>query len=122
MKLTSARNRTAEEVLEDHLSESKDGSIEDDLRRNFSEHLVILTGHGVFRGHEGMRKLNRQLQEELPEAELVYRTKLVAGEMAFLEWTAESDSAVVEDGVDSYCIRDGRIIAQTIHYTVKKKE
>jgi hypothetical protein len=24
--------------------------------------------------------------------------------------------------VDSYCIRDGRIIAQTIHYTVKKKE
>jgi hypothetical protein len=122
MRLTNTRNRTAEQVLEDHLRESKDGSVGDDLQRNFSEDLVILTGDGVFRGHEGMRKLNSRLQEELPQAELIYLTKLVAGEMAFLEWTAASDSAVVEDGVDSYCIRDGRIIAQTIHYTVKKKE
>jgi hypothetical protein len=115
-------SRSAEEVLEDHLREAKEGSIEDDIRRNFAEDLVILTGRGVYRGHEGLRKVNRMLQEELPNARFTHRTKLVAGEMAFLEWTAESEQAVVDDGADSYCIRDGRIIAQTIHYTLKKKE
>jgi hypothetical protein len=115
-------SRSTEEVLEDHLREAKEGSIEDDLRRNFAEDLVILTGRGVYRGHKGMRKLNRILQEELPKANITYRTKLVVGEMAFLEWTAESEQAVVEDGADSYCIRDGRVVAQTIHYRVKKKE
>jgi hypothetical protein len=119
--MARTHRRSAEEVLEDHLRESKEGSVDDDLQRNFSEDLVMLTKGGVFRGHEGMRTLNRKLQEDLPQADLTYRTKLVAGEMAFLEWSAESETAVVEDGVDSYCIRDGKIIAQTIHYTVKKK-
>jgi hypothetical protein len=115
-------SRSTEEVLEDHLREAKEGSIEDDIRRNFAEDLVILTRRGVYRGHDGLRKLNRKLQHELPNASFRHRTKLVAGEMAFLEWTAESEQAVVEDGADSYCIRDGRIVAQTIHYTLKKKE
>jgi hypothetical protein len=121
-QVQQTKSRTTEEVLEDHLRESKEGSVEDDLQRNFAEDLLILTTNGVFRGHEGMRSLNRKLQEELPKARLAYTTKLVAGEMAFLEWTSQSESAVVEDGVDSYCIRDGRIVAQTIHYTVRKKE
>lgn len=115
-------NRSAEKVLEDHLRKSREGSIDDDLRQNFSEDLVVLTGRGIFRGHEGLGNLNRMLQEELPRASYVFRTKLVDGEMAFLEWTAESEIALVEDGADSYCIRDGRIIAQTIHYTLVKKE
>ena len=39
--------------------------------------------------------------------------------MGFLEWTGEADNgARVEDGADSYLIRDGRIHAMTIHYTV----
>lgn len=76
----------------------------------------------MFSGHEGLRTVNRMLQEELPKANYVYRTKVVDREMAFLEWTAESEDALVEDGADSYCIRDGRIIAHAIHYTLVKKE
>jgi hypothetical protein len=33
-------------------------------------------------------------------------------------WTATSSAGSVEDGLDSYVIRDGRIQAQTIHYTL----
>lgn len=40
------------------------------------------------------------------------------GEVGFLEWTAEADGGRVDDGADSYVIRNGRIVAQTIHYTV----
>lgn len=114
------RARSAREVLEDHLRESRQGSLDEDLPRNYAEDVVILTGRGVFRGHDGMRHLNRTLGEELPNAAFEYRTTLVEGEVGFLEWTARADGARVSDGADSYLIRDGKIAAQTIHYTVER--
>lgn len=56
---------------------------------------------------------------KLPEATFEYRTRLVEGEMGFLEWSGRSASTLADDGADSYLIRDGRIVAQTIHYTVR---
>lgn len=75
---------------------------------------------GIFRGHEGARKLGRLLEEELPGAPYVYTNRLVDGKVAFLEWTSETEHARVRDGADSYVIEDGWIVAQTIHYTVEQ--
>ncbi|MAC63653.1 MAG: SnoaL-like polyketide cyclase, partial [Flavobacteriaceae bacterium] len=30
------------------------------------------------------------------------------------------DSSQIDDGADSYIVREGLIIAQTIHYTIRK--
>lgn len=113
------KHRSAREVLDDHLRESKEGTIEVDLARNYSPDLVVLTGRGVFRGHDGLRQLNELLRRELPEGNFEYRTVLVEGELGYLEWTGQSSTAYVDDGADSYLIREGKIVAQTIHYTVK---
>ncbi len=117
--MNPSRSRSAAEVLDDHLRESQVGLVEDDLARNYAEDLIVLTGRGTYRGHDGLRQLAQMLREELPKAVFEYRTRLVEGEIGFLEWTARADKAEVRDGADSYLIRDGRIIAQTIHYTVK---
>jgi hypothetical protein len=42
--------------------------------------------------------------------------------MAFLEWAYEDDKVMVRDGADSYLIENGKIVAQTIHYTVEQKQ
>ena len=55
----------------------------------------------------------------MPGATFEYTTQLVEGEVAFLEWTARSESVRVADGADSFFIRDGLVVAQTIHYTVE---
>ena len=119
MKASAAR--TAREVLEDHLWQSREGTLEDDLVRNFAGDVVILTGFGAFRGYAGMRYLTELLQEQLPIATFDYRTVAVEGELGFLEWTASSDRGEVKDGADSYLIRGGHIVAQTIHYTVSPR-
>jgi hypothetical protein len=68
-----------------------------------------------------MRRMARKLREELPQASFTYEATTVAGRFALLEWTGRSRSgAYVDDGVDSYVVEDGRIIAQTIHYTVRQ--
>jgi hypothetical protein len=110
--------RTAREVFEDHLKLSEAYEVEQDIERNWSKDVVILTNRGVFHGHDGIRQLARMLEDELPNPRFHNRLVLLEGEVAFLEWTAESDRFDVRDGVDSYVIRDGKFVAQTIHYTL----
>jgi hypothetical protein len=115
----SGRQRSAREVLEDHLKLAMDWDFETDLARNFDEGVVLLTGYGLFRGFDGVREKAALLARQLPGGRWTYRTVMVEGELGFLEWTAEADNgARVEDGADSYLIQDGRIRAMTIHYTV----
>ncbi len=110
--------RSAREVLDDHLQLAAEGDFEGDLARNVAPDIVMLTGRGVFHGHDGVRELARQLMEEVPSGEWVYHLQLVEGRMAFLEWTVESGPTRIPDGADSYLIEDGKIRAQTIHYTL----
>lgn len=114
--------RTPRQVLEDHLDKYKTGSVEEDLKLNFSKEVVMLTTFGVYRGHEGMRQLADLLWEQLPEMTFTYENFQVEGEVGFLEWSADSKSTYVKDGADSYVVRDGLIVAQTIHYTVCDKK
>lgn len=113
--------RQTHEVFEDHLRKAKQGEIEADLEQNYSEDVKIFTRWGVFQGHAGARELAQRLEEELPNAQFIYDVELVDGEMAYLEWSGVGDDSMVTDGADSFLIRDGKIVAQTIHYTVEHK-
>jgi hypothetical protein len=116
--MSELSRRTTREVLDDHLRLAAEGDLEGDLERNVAEDIAILTGRGLFRGHAGVRELARQLMEEVPSGEWNYLSTLVADRMAFLEWTVDAGPSRVPDGADSYLIEDGKILAQTIHYTL----
>src|SRR5262245_5793464 len=111
--------RTAQEVLDDHLKLANEQNFEDDLRRNVSPDIVVLERRGIFRGLDGVRELADLLMEELGDAPYEYVNVLVDDRIAFLEWTSDGPRAQVRDGADSYIMEDGRIVAQTIHYTVE---
>ena len=121
--------RSAREVLDDHLNianEWVDVPLEEvlaqDLRRNVSENIVILINRGTFRGYDGVRELAQLLSEELPEhAAFQYTYVAAEGPVGLLEWTYEDSTVRVRDGVDSYVIENGEIVAQTIHYTVERR-
>lgn len=115
------RRRTPEEVFDDHLRLAAEHRFDEDIERNVSPDVVVLDRRGVFHGREGARQLARYLAEELPDAPYVYTNRLVAGRVAFLEWTAEAEHTRVRDGADSFVIEDGWIVAQTIHYTVESR-
>lgn len=122
--------RSAREVLDDHLTIANrwaDAPLEDilaeDLRRNVAEDIVILINRGTFRGYDGVRELARMLSDELPQHEAFEYTYVAAeGNVGFLEWTYEDDTVRVRDGADSYVIENGKIVAQTIHYTLEPKQ
>jgi len=113
--------RSTQEVFDDHLQLARQGDIETDIARNYAEDCVLLTTYGVFKGHDGVREAAVLLDRQLPDARFVYRTRLVYGEIAFLEWTGESEHFRVEDGTDTFLIRDGKIQVMTFHYTLTTK-
>jgi hypothetical protein len=113
------RGRSPEEVFDDHLRLAAEHRFDEDIARNVAPHCVILERRGIFHGPDGALELARLLEEELPDAPDVYTNRLIAGRIAFLEWTAEAAATRVSDGADSFLIEDGWIVAQTIHYTVE---
>lgn len=74
----------------------------------------------MFTGHDGVRASAKLLDEKVGKAEFNYNRTLVDREYGFLEWSANSDSVKVWDGADSFVVRDGKIVLQTIHYTARQ--
>ncbi len=107
--------RSAAEVFADHLRRRGAGDIEEDLQANFDADVLVLAASGVHRGHDGVRYLMLLLREELPDATFHWRTALVDRDVALLEWDADTPGGSTEEGVDSYVIRGGRIVAMTMH-------
>jgi hypothetical protein len=114
------KTRTTKEVLEDHLHCRKRGDVEGDLKRNFSEDVVILTSRGKFFGHNNVRHLNKLLHEAMQTENYEFPVKLVEGPYAFVQWRARQPGESVEDGADSFIIENGKITMQTIHYMIEE--
>lgn len=47
--------RTTQEVLDDHLRLATEGDLDADIERNCAADIVMLTGRGIFEGHDGVR-------------------------------------------------------------------
>ena len=79
---------------------------------------MLLTAAGKRVGAEGVRHFSSILQKHVPHHYEIVR-KEVEGAFAFIEWRAREPGRSVEDGADSF-IRDGRIVMQSIHYTLQE--
>ncbi len=114
--------RSATDVLQDHLQLREAGELEEDLRRNYATDVALLSARGVLCGHEGVRASAAFLYEAAAGHEYCYHLTVADDRMAMLEWSAIGHDTRIVDGVDSYLIEDGLIKAQTVHYRVRSRE
>ncbi len=122
MEEGSFPERSPREVFEEHLRLAQEGKVEEDIKRNIAEDIVLLTNYGTFHGHKGVREAAKLLEKQLPGGTYSYKLKLCHGKMCFLQWTGDSEESYIPDGADSYLIEEGKIKVQTIFYTVHNKK
>jgi hypothetical protein len=104
-----------------HLALRDRGEVESDIRRNYADNVVLIVNGQVRRGHDAIARCARSLREDTDGADFIYRAKVVEGEIAYLEWAIDCDGVCIEDGVDTFLIRDGKIVANTVHYTLTSR-
>ena len=115
MEATTAR--TPQEVFQHHAEVLIAGDL-DGIVSDYSDDAVFITPDGVRRGKDGVRDGFVKLLGDVPSADWDVPTQIFEGDLLFIEWTADSERTRVEDGVDTFVIRDGLIQAQTVRYTV----
>jgi hypothetical protein len=115
--------RSAREVFDDHLDARRRGiwkrTCPGTTRRTWS----CSPPEGVLHGHDGVRESAGLQYQAIRHADhYVYENVQCEERMALLEWRAEGRTSAIRDGVDSYLIEAGRIVGQTIDYTVISRE
>jgi hypothetical protein len=113
--------RSTQEVFEDHLGKRMAGQVEEDIKANYAEDVILLTRSGMYKGHEGVRQCAEYLAKAVGEGQYSYDNRLVQDEYAFLEWSAKDGKTEICDGADSFVVRQGKIVFQTAHYTPVKE-
>ena len=115
--MEAATSRTPQEVFQHHAEVLIAGDI-DGIVSDYADDAVFITPEGVRRGKDGVREGFVKLLGDVPSAEWNVPTQIFEGDILFIEWSADSDKTRVEDGVDTFVIRDGLIHVQTVRYTV----
>jgi hypothetical protein len=106
--------RSTAEVIDDHLRRREAGDLEGDLETNYAADVVLLCEHGPMHGRAGVRQSAQQLAKQIPGASFEYLAKVIEGEFVLLFWRGESRQARAEHGVDSFVVRNGQIVMQTV--------
>ena len=71
----------------------------------------------MLHGKDGVRAGFTKLFGDLPNAQFDVRTRILEGNVLFLEWSAISAASRTNNGVETFLVRDGKIVLQTVHYT-----
>jgi hypothetical protein len=116
------RERTAKEVLSDHIKLRERGEFGDDLARNYAPDVVVLTSRESSHGRRAIRQAAALLGDTVAHVSFRFHSLVVGDRMGFAEWVAEGRDESIQDGVDSYLIEDGWIKAQTTRYTIISSE
>jgi len=113
--------RTPKEVFSHHAQALGAGDL-DEIVADYADDAVFITPAGIKRGKDGVRAAFTQLLADVPNAKWELPTQIYEGDILFLEWTADSSSTRVEDGIDTFVFRDGLIRVQTVRYTLQHKD
>lgn len=114
---------TTESVLDHHMEvfgeQDLDGTMED-----YTDDSVIISHHGVFRGHEEIQGLFEEIFAEFSQPDVTFTLdqQVIEGECAFIEWHAETPDNEYEFATDTFVIRDGSIATQTFTGVVTPRE
>jgi ketosteroid isomerase-like protein len=103
------------EVLNHHLKCFGGGDLAGILS-DYAPGAVLFTPDGPLKGPDAMKPLFQAMFAEFakPGATFSMKQQAVDGDVAYIVWTAETADNVYELGTDTFVVRDGKIVAQSL--------
>jgi ketosteroid isomerase-like protein len=110
--------RTPLEVFKAH-AEAMSSRDLDRIVSDYADHAVFITKAGVLHGKDGVREGFTRIFADLPQPRFDVHTRILEGDVMFLEWKATSEHSRADDGVETFRVDHGEIVLQTVHYTAE---
>jgi ketosteroid isomerase-like protein len=114
--MTTASGRTAQEVFRHHSQAMIAGDL-DAIVSDYADDARFITPAGVLHGRTGVREGFLRIFADLPDPRFEVTTRILEGDVMFLEWKAAANGSRADDGVETFVVHDGEIVLQTVHYT-----
>jgi ketosteroid isomerase-like protein len=110
------------DVLNHHLKCFGEGDLEGILS-DFAPGAVLFTPDGPLKGRDAIRPLFQAMFAEFakPGATFSMKQRSVDGDFAYVLWTAETADNIYEIGSDTFVVRDGQIVAQSLASKITPK-
>lgn len=106
---------TTESVLGHHLEMFDEGDLEG-LMSDYADDAVLITQDGTLEGHDEIRAMYEDLLPEFSDSSVMFSLdeQTVVDDYAFIVWHAETPENEYEYASDTFVVRDGEIVAQTL--------
>src|SRR4051794_19334373 len=111
--------RKTADVFEDHLELRLAGKVDDDIAKNYCDDVVMLSYSERSHRHAGARRCAVERARLRRDGEFEIVVKQLHCDYAYLHWRAPSKEARVCHGADSFLVRDGKIVIQSVYYAVE---
>jgi ketosteroid isomerase-like protein len=113
---------TTQEVLDHHLNAFGEGDLEDILS-DYAADAVLFTQNGTLKGVDAIKPLFEALFAEFSKPGVTFEmpTQAVEGEYAYIVWTAETPDNSYELGTDTFVVRNGQIVVQSLAAKITPK-
>ena len=113
---------TTQQILDHHLKSFGEGDL-DGILEDYTDASLLFTPDGILRGPSEMRPLFEALFAEFakPGASFDMKKQSVEGETAYIVWSAETADNIYELATDTFTIREGKIVTQTLTAKVVPK-
>ena len=98
---------TTAEILQRHLDALAAGDLEG-LLADYADDAVMIGGAEPVRGKDGLRKMFERTTANPPA--IVIDLQVVEGDFAYITWHSDRLSF----GTDTFVVRDGKIVCQTV--------
>jgi ketosteroid isomerase-like protein len=113
---------TTEAAVVQHLRCFQNSDV-DGIVASYSEDAVMQSPFGTSRGHDALRQTFIAIFAEFGKPGTTFEMKHQSydGEVGFVVWSAETQDNAYDLGVDTFVVRNGKIVAQTFAAKVTPK-
>ena len=110
---TLAQTKT-QEIINHHLSAFIHADV-DEILKDFGNDSELLTPDGPVKGLPAIRAFFEQVFKIVPEGSILEMKRMIIRDnLAYLSWTCESAFVTIPLGTDSFIIKNGKILYQTL--------
>jgi len=113
---------STESVLEHHLEMFGETDL-DGIMEDYAEDAIFISESGVLNGREEIREMYADLLPEFDDPSMSFSLdeRIVEDDYAYIVWHAETPDNEYRFASDTFVVRDGEIVAQSLAADVSPK-